>query len=184
MYMNVCSYNPSYRANCHARSACCCIEVIQSPQFHMRVSHTFQHEGGQGKSHALDFLLYRTVYCTSRPRELEKDQNQTPRAHDISLFVFIHPSPKPTGHLSLGLEGSGETLHVLLEVAVLGEELDVGTVDLDLTSLALGNVLVAAERGETPVLGDDDLLATRELVLRAAESLNSSGTVCNALGQT
>jgi hypothetical protein len=42
------------------------------------------------------------------------------------------------------------------------EELDVSTVGLDLTSLALLDVLVTAERGETPVLGDDDLLATRE----------------------
>lgn len=60
---------------------------------------------------------------------------------------------------------------------MLAEELDVGTVDLDLTSLALGNVLVAAEGSEAPVLGDDDLLATRELVLGAAESLDGGGAV-------
>lgn len=61
---------------------------------------------------------------------------------------------------------------------MVGEELDVSTVDLDAaTSLAL-EVLLAAERGEAPVLGDNDLLATRELVLGAAEGLKSDGTVC------
>jgi len=44
------------------------------------------------------------------------------------------------------------------------QELDVGTVGLDLAILSLLDVLVTAERGEAPVLGDDDLLATREPV--------------------
>lgn len=58
------------------------------------------------------------------------------------------------------------------------KELDVGTVDLDAaTSLAL-EVLLAAKGGEAPVLGDNDLLATRELVLGATESLKSEVTVC------
>jgi hypothetical protein len=60
---------------------------------------------------------------------------------------------------------------------VVGKELDVGTIDQELAlSLAL-EVLLAAERGEAPVLGDNDLLATRELVLRTAESLKSETTV-------
>lgn len=60
---------------------------------------------------------------------------------------------------------------------MVGQELDVGTVDLDATSSNLLQVLLAAERGETPVLGDDDLLATGELVLGAAEGLKSDGAV-------
>jgi hypothetical protein len=60
---------------------------------------------------------------------------------------------------------------------VVGEELNVSTVDLDATSSDLLQVLLAAEGSETPVLGDDDLLATGELVLGAAESLESDGTV-------
>lgn len=79
-------------------------------------------------------------------------------------------------HLSLG-ESLGETLHVVLERAVVGEELNVSTIDLDAASSLLLQVLLAAERGETPVLGDDDLLATGELVLRTAESLKSVATV-------
>lgn len=57
------------------------------------------------------------------------------------------------------------------------QELDVGTVLLELALLAELDVLLAADGGETPVLGDDDLLATRELVHGAAESLDGGGTV-------
>jgi hypothetical protein len=68
-----------------------------------------------------------------------------------------------TRNLSLLRERGGETAHVVLEVALVAEELDVGTVDLDLALLALLDVLLAAERGETPVPGNNDLLATGEL---------------------
>jgi hypothetical protein len=79
--------------------------------------------------------------------------------------------------LSLRLESVGEAADVALKRTVVGEELDVSTVDLDTAgSLAL-QVLITTERGEAPVLGDNDLLATRELVLRAAESLKSQTTV-------
>lgn len=78
--------------------------------------------------------------------------------------------------LGLG-EGLGEALHVLLQVAVVGQELHVGTVHLDTASSLLLQVLLATERGEAPVLGDDDLLATGELVLGSAEGLEGGGTV-------
>lgn len=79
--------------------------------------------------------------------------------------------------LRLGRESVGETANVVLDGTVVGEELNVSTVDLDTAgSLAL-EVVLAAERGETPVLGDDDLLATRELVLGSSESLKSQTTV-------
>lgn len=79
----------------------------------------------------------------------------------------------------LGGESLGETLHVESQGTVVGKELDVSTVDLDAAGSLLLQVLLAAEGGETPVLGDDDLLATGELVLRAAESLESGGAVCH-----
>lgn len=60
---------------------------------------------------------------------------------------------------------------------MVGKELNVSTVDLDATSSLLLKVLLATERGETPVLGDNDLLATGELVLRATESLQGKSTV-------
>ena len=61
---------------------------------------------------------------------------------------------------------------------MVAQELDVGTINQDLALGLLLHVLLAAERREAPVLGDNDLLAARELVLRAAESLESGGTVC------
>jgi hypothetical protein len=106
-----------------------------------------------------------------------------------------HPhTSSPTHNLSLSRESGGEAAHVLGEIALVAEELDVGTVDLDLALLALLDVLLTAERGETPVAGDNDLLATGELetvrlcpfetivnvtylVLATAQSLESSGAV-------
>ena len=68
-----------------------------------------------------------------------------------------------TKHLSLLLESLGEAAHVVLESTLVAEELNVSTVDPDLALLALLDVLLALEGSETPVLGDDDLLATGEL---------------------
>ena len=100
----------------------------------------------------------------------------------LCLVAESNANPFPvasrdTTKLPLCLESVGEALHVVLQVAVVGKELNVGTVDLDGTGLALGNVLLAAEGSEAPVLGDDDLLVTRELVLRTTESLESGGAV-------
>jgi len=60
---------------------------------------------------------------------------------------------------------------------VVGEELNISTIDADAASSLLLQVLLAAERGEAPVLGDDDLLPARELVLAAAQSLEGNGAV-------
>jgi hypothetical protein len=64
---------------------------------------------------------------------------------------------------------------------VVGEELDVGSILQNATAGLALQVLVAAERGETPVLGDDDLLAARELVLGTAEGLEGKVTVWSVL---
>jgi len=93
--------------------------------------------------------------------------------------VPILPHMDTQNHLpSLRLgEGVGEALHVLLQLAVVGQELNVGTIDLDAAGGLLLQVLIAAQGCEAPVLGDDDLLAARELVLGAAQSLKSDGAV-------
>ena len=57
------------------------------------------------------------------------------------------------------------------------QELDVGAIGLDLALLAELDVLLATDRSETPVLGDDDLLATGEFIHGAAQSLDGGGTV-------
>jgi hypothetical protein len=89
-----------------------------------------------------------------------------------------HPPSIPNNTLAhLSLESGREALHVVLQGTVVGEELNVGTVGKEVTSGLLLEVLLATERSEAPVLGDDDLLATRELVLGAAESLESGSLV-------
>jgi len=75
------------------------------------------------------------------------------------------------------LESSREPLHVVREVTPVAEELNVSTIGQQLSSHSLLDVLLPPERRETPLLADNDLLATRELVLRAAESLDGSGAV-------
>ena len=60
---------------------------------------------------------------------------------------------------------------------MVAQELYVGTIDQNATSLAELNVFVTAQGSEAPVLGNDDLLPARELVLAAAESLDGGGAV-------
>jgi hypothetical protein len=79
--------------------------------------------------------------------------------------------------LSLRLESVGETADVALQRTVVGKELDVSTVDLDTAGSLLVEVLLTSERSEAPVLGDNDLLSARELVLGSAESLEGNGAV-------
>ena len=68
--------------------------------------------------------------------------------------------------------------NVYLKRALVPQELHVGTIDPHTSFLALGDVLLAAERCEAPVLRDDDFLAAWEFVLAAAESFDGGGTVC------
>jgi hypothetical protein len=84
--------------------------------------------------------------------------------------------PNPS-NLRLGLESIRETTHVLLQVALVAQELDVCAVVLESALSTLGNVFLAAERCEAPVLGDNDLLAAGELVLGSAEGFNGGGAV-------
>jgi len=79
--------------------------------------------------------------------------------------------------LLFSLERIGETTHVVLEVALVAQELHVGTVVLEPSFTTLLDVVLPGERCETPVLGRNDLLASWELVLSATEGLDSGGSV-------
>jgi len=76
---------------------------------------------------------------------------------------------------------SSESLGVLLDVAsdrtVVRQELDVSAIRFDPSVLPLLYVLLTPEGSETPVLGDNNLLATREFVLAPSQSFQSGGTV-------
>jgi hypothetical protein len=82
-----------------------------------------------------------------------------------NLFDIVQsPSPNPRKSLCRSSESLGVLLDVASDRTMVRQELDVGTVRLDLSVLPLLNVLLAPEGSETPVLGDNDLLATRESV--------------------
>ena len=57
------------------------------------------------------------------------------------------------------------------------EELHVSTIVDDLATLYLLDVVLTVERGETPLLGDDDLLLTGELVTGTTEGLDNNSLV-------
>lgn len=113
----------------------------------------------------------------SRKRRKQRYSTNAGILSCLPSLLATHQAPQTHTRLGLGLEGFGEAAHVVLKGTLGAEELDVGTVDADLALLALGDVVLAAEGSEAPVLGDNDLLATRELVLGATESLDDSGAV-------
>jgi hypothetical protein len=80
-------------------------------------------------------------------------------------MIVMHSNSFLDLNLSGRLESGRKALDVVGKVTLVAEELNVGTVDLDLASLAGLDVLLALEGSETPVLGDDDLLATGELAM-------------------
>lgn len=78
----------------------------------------------------------------------------------------------------LVVKGSlGKTLEVILEGTVVVDVLDVASVRDDATSLTGSLVLGAGELGEAPLVRDEELLATGELVLATTEGLNDDGLV-------
>lgn len=60
---------------------------------------------------------------------------------------------------------------------MLVQELDVGTVLAQLALPAHAHILLAADRGEAPVLGNNELLAAGELVGGAAQGLDGVAAV-------
>jgi len=111
-------------------------------------------------------------------RDIKLDGRQL-REHRNSVFRPCIRILNQHNHLSLGnvLVGVGEALDVLGNETVAAQELDVGTVLLELALLAQLDVLLTADGGEAPVLGDNDLLAAGELVHGAAESLDGGSAV-------
>ena len=93
-------------------------------------------------------------------------------------FPSYRISLKRRYELSVDAEGGREAVDVVLEGTDLAEELAVSTIGPDLARGTHHGVFLAAERSEAPVLGDDDLLATRELVHRAAKGLDGGSAIC------
>ena len=105
----------------------------------------------------------------------------TPRNSARAKSTPCAPNPSSHKSIHLSLEGSWEAANVVGKLTLVAQELNVGTINQDLSSSLLLRILLTAERGETPVLGNNDLLATWELVLGTTESLESGSTVCEML---
>lgn len=80
-------------------------------------------------------------------------------------------------HQLLGQSGSSKALEVVLKTAVVVDILDVATIRDDTTRGTGLLVLGTGKLGEAPLVRDEQLLATRELVLGTAESLNDNSLV-------
>jgi len=63
---------------------------------------------------------------------------------------------------------------VIRELSLLKEVLDVATIGLKAASTSGSDVVFTRELGETPLLGDDDLLATGKLELGTAKRLDDN----------
>lgn len=97
-------------------------------------------------------------------RKLDAVRHHAIRPLQNTPFFFPNCHAPSAAHLSF-LESSRESSDVVGQLSFVGQELDIGTVDQELAFSLLLHVLFTAERSEAPVLGNDDLLAARELVL-------------------
>jgi len=96
-------------------------------------------------------------------RQSVHSYEQTKRANDTdnqTMYTIDHRS-SPERHLE-----------VLSEFTTRANELDVGTILDDQLLLLELDVVLLVDAGESPLLGDDDLLPAGEFVSCAAESLN------------
>lgn len=109
---------------------------------------------------------------------LSKPCRRRPRSQMQYGFLFFMQAQQEETPIPLSRESLGEALHVVLQGTVVGQELHVSTIHLDAASSLLLQVLFATEGSETPVLGDNDLLATGELVLGSTQGLEGESTVC------
>lgn len=107
----------------------------------------------------------------------------------LAACIHVHPSMPATTYLSSSsntntplslsrLKRIREHPNITLNRPLVPQKLHISPIDPDLAFLALLLVLVTAERREAPVLGNDDLLAPREFVLRATEGFDGGGAVC------
>jgi len=79
--------------------------------------------------------------------------------------------------LTSNLVSTGESLHVLLNVALVSQELNICSVDQNTALLLQLDIFLTSQWRETPVLADNDLLATGKLVHGSSESLDGGGAV-------
>jgi hypothetical protein len=102
--------------------------------------------------------------CNSLTTMIRKpDATRHHAIQPLQMYAF-HPPSASLNNLCL-LESSGESSDVVGQLAVVAQELDICTINQNLATSLLLHVLFTAQRSKAPVLGNDNLLATRELIL-------------------
>lgn len=87
-------------------------------------------------------------------------------------LTLLSPSPLSQSRLRFRLESLRESSHIPLDWSTVSQELHIRPIDQQLARSALLLVLIPTQRGEAPILADDDLLAAREFVLGTAEGFD------------
>lgn len=96
---------------------------------------------------------------------------------DTSRRIANQSKDQLISGLLLGSSNPGLEAEVVLQWAVVVDVLQVAAVTHDTVVVTGLQVLSLVHVGEAPLLADDDLLATSELVSRSSESLQHDGTV-------
>ena len=93
-----------------------------------------------------------------------------------STWFILYKQHRNSSSLS-SLKRIRENPNITLNRPFVPQELHISPIDPDLAFRTLLEVFVTAKRCETPVLGDDNLLAAGEFVLGATEGFDGCGAV-------
>lgn len=105
------------------------------------------------------------------------------RCHLVTCpeLTLLSPSPLSQSRFRLRLESLREPPHIPLDWPTVSQELHVRPIDQQLARSALLLVLIPTQRGEAPILADDDLLAAGEFVLGTAEGFDGCCAVLSCV---
>jgi len=122
--------------------------------------------------------------CPGRAHVEPQEVFRLSHAHSCHLATclelpLLSLSPLSQSRLRLRLESLREPPHIPLDWSMVSQELHIRPIDQQLARSALLLVLVPTQRGEPPILADDDLLAAREFVLGTAEGFDGCCAVLN-----
>ena len=93
-----------------------------------------------------------------------------------TTWLILYRQHRNSSSLS-SLKRIRENPNITLNRPFVPQELHISPINPNLAFCALLEVFVTAKRCETPILGDNDLLAAREFVLGATESFDGCSAV-------
>ncbi len=96
---------------------------------------------------------------------------------DHGVAQPVSPPPLSSHGRTLPLECRWKSLHVVLQIPLIPQELHIRAIDSNLAFIPLAHILLPPERCKPPILTHDDLLPAGKLVLAAAQCLERGGAV-------